>query len=324
MITRRDILAHLEAQVRTGFLKGVKGYQPLRRGWVREAPSAAAFELYTDMGDPPWPTLVEGKQGAGGSDARTGARVVNQLGPTQPIRLVSGEERSLMVYNLDWHVAVPIKHNAINDDRVGDLESWARGAGVNFQKHMDYMCFSALNDGGTTNYTYGYCYDGLSFFNDSHVDPGAEYQTAQDNKYALALSLTNFETVKVAASALKESRGQPLGLTHNLLIVPPALYRTATQISGNTEDYETANRAINPYSGKVRVLEAPGGWLDATAWYVIDETQVAKPILLQVREGPQLEQWDDFTQGSGVRYYRWVARYAVAYQDWRLAVEGNT
>lgn len=321
MITRTDIAAHLERGVRTGFLQGSRAYTPLRSAFVQEVASDGAFEVYTDMGDTPWPRQNAGKQGAGGTDARTGAPKVNRMDAGEAVTIVGGEERSLMVYNVDWDIAIGVEHNAINDDRAGDLEAWARKAGARFEQHKDYQAFNALNSGeATTNYGAGY--DGLAFFSGSHVDPGAEYTTAQDNQYTSALSLDNFETVKVAASKFLDSRGQPVGLNHNLLIVPPDLERTGAQIAMNREAYDTANREINPYSGSITMLVAPGGWLDTTAWFIIDPSM--KPLNLQIREQPRLVIEDDELTGSGVRYFIWRARYAVFYGDWRYAVQGQT
>ncbi|RMD64631.1 hypothetical protein D6833_04165 [Candidatus Parcubacteria bacterium] len=322
MISRKDIAAHLERQVRTGFLLGRKAYTPLRTAFAGETASDGAFETYADMGNVPWPVQNAGVQGASGTDSRTGAPQVGAANEGQSITIVGGEERAVVVYNVDWEIAVGIYHNAIDDDRAGDLEAWARAASVNFERHKDYQCFAALNAGDTNSY--GLCYDGLTFFNDAHVDPGAEYQTAQDNAYALTLSLDNFETVKVAAAKFLDSRGQPVGFNHNLLIVPPDLERTAAQIAMNREAYDTANRELNPYAGSVRMLVAPGGWLDTTAWFIVDPNMPQKPIYLQVRKNPELVIWDDETQGSGIRYFKWHARYNVFYGDWRLAAQGNT
>lgn len=324
MITRSDIAAHLEQSIRTGFLVGAKNYSPLRKAFTREAPSDGAFELYGDMGALPWPNQNSGKAGLGGTDARTGAPKVNSINAGEQVIVVGGEEKSLMVHNLDWEIVIGVTHNAINDDRAGDLESWARGASINFERHKDYLCFDALNNGAATT-KYGACYNGLSFFNDAHIDPGALYQTGQDNAFAVALSLDNFETVKVAASKFRDGRGQPSGFTHSLLIVPPDLQRTAAQITGNLQDYGTADRAINPYAGEIQKLVAPGGWLDTTAWFLLDISQPQKPINLQMRKNPELIIWDDNAAGDGgVRYFKWHARYAVFYGDWRLAAQGNT
>ena len=322
-ISRKDIAAHLERMVRTGFLLGSKTFTPMRSAFVREVTSDGSFEDYADMGNVPWPVQNAGKQGAGGLHGETGAVKVGLSNEGRSIRIVGGNERAVRVYNVDYEIAVGIFHNAIDDDRAGDLEGWACGAAVNFERHKDYLSFSALNSGDGA--TYGNGYDNLTFFNNAHIDPGAEYQTGQDNLFALALSLNNFETVKVASAKFLDDRGQPIGFNHNLLIVPPDLERIAAQISANREDYATADRSINPYAGSVRHLVAPGGWLDTSAWFVIDTSMPEKPVNLQNRKNPELIIWDDETQGGGgVRYFKWHARYQVFYGDWRLAVMGNT
>lgn len=322
MITRTDVAAHLEHGVRAGFLAAIKAYAPMRAPFCAESPSDGAFEIYADMGDIPWPNHVSGQGGYGGSDDRTGAEKTSGLLEGGSVTIVGGEERGIIVYNDGWEITMGIYHDAINDNRVGNLEIWARSAGQRFEQHKDYLAFAALNGGDGT--TYGKCFDGLSLFNDSHVYPKAEYTTAQDNSYALALSLDNFETVRVAGSNLKDSRGQPLRLVHNLLVHSINLERTAAQIVGNQEAYDTANREMNPYAGQTRGLMAPGGWVDTTFWALIDDTLGEKPLMLQMREGPNLYTWDDHTQGGGIRYFKWYARYAIAYAYWPAAIMGNS
>ncbi len=92
MITRTDIAAHLENQVRTGFFLGARGYTPLRGAFVAPRTSDGAFELYADMGAPPWPVQNAGKQGAGGTDARTGLVKVNKLSAGGAVTVLGGEE----------------------------------------------------------------------------------------------------------------------------------------------------------------------------------------------------------------------------------------
>jgi phage major head subunit gpT-like protein len=323
MITRKDIAAHLEYGVRRNFLNGRQAYTPLRTPFVREVTSAGAFETYADMGDPPWPVQNAGKEGAGGTDPRTGAPQVNKMNAGGPITILGAESRGLIVYNVDWEIAIAVEHNAIDDDRTGTLDAWARDAGTNFEKYLDFKAFDALNQGEATT-AYGAGFDGLSFFNDAHIYPGAEYATAQDNRHALALTLDNFETVITTAAGYRDSRGQPLGNNYNLLVVPPSLAREAAQIAVNPNNSATANNEINPYSGQVRFVVAPGGWLDATSWFVMDVSQTQKPLILQIRKRPELTVWDDETQGSGVRYFKWHMRGALAYGNWTLAAQGNT
>lgn len=323
MITRTDIKAHLDQSARVGFTIGQKGYTPLRSAFAQQMSSSAAYELLTDLGALPWPVQNGGKLGSSGTDARTGAQSTGDLHKGAQPQVFGTSEKAIMVFPIDWEITIGVTHNSIDDDKTGDLTNWASGAALNFQKHMDWISFAALNAGDAT--TYGLCYDGLYMFSNSHVDPGAEYTTVQDNLYALTLTLDNLRTVKVAASKFMDDRGKPKGMNHNLLIVPPDLEYEAAQITRNPQAYDTANRELNPYSGSISMLVAPGGYLDTTAWFMVDPTWPVKPIILIERKAPALSIWDQEDAGDGgVRWYKWHARYNVAYGDWRLAIMGNS
>jgi phage major head subunit gpT-like protein len=323
MITKTDVLMHMERGMRAGFLKGMQGYTPRRTQFCRTVPSTGSFEQYGDLGALPWPARISGQGGPGGTDARTGSAVVSGNLTGGSITVLGTNERKLIVFNDGWNIPVGITHDAINDGALADLESWARSAGNRFEQHKDFLAFDALNSGeATTNY--GACYDTLSFFNDSHVDPGAEYVTVQDNKLATGLSYANFKAARIAAGKFKDNRGQPAGYIHDLLIVALDLEEEAAQLTLNPERYDVADRSINPYRGSIKPLVAPGGWLDSTAWYLAVSGLDAKPVNLQERLAPQLYFWDDHTQGGGVRYYKWYARYTPFYGDWRLCIQGQT
>lgn len=322
MISRTDVLAHLEREMRVGFLKGKKEYSPLRSAFTRETTSAGAFETYADMGALPWPEEISGQSGAQGLDGRTNAPVVGGLLEGGSVTVLGGAERSMTVYNRGFDIAIGIFHDAINDNKVGSLEGWALGAGSRFEMHKDWLVFDALNSGAAA--TYGNGYDNLVFFSAAHLDPGAQYQTVQSNVNTSALSIDNFETVYVAASKYLDSRGKYTGLAPNLLIHSVDLRRLATQITDNPNAYDVANRELNPYEGDVQRLAAPGGWLDTTAWYLAVTGLPQKPLNLQIRQAPMLFYWDDQSQAGGVRYYKWYARYEVFYGDWRLMTQGQT
>lgn len=296
-IFRQDVAQHLEYGIRTGFLKGMKAYVPLRTPFTRETASTGKDEDYADLGVVPMPT------------------------ETLDVPTIKGlHEVKLTITNRDWDLTVGITHNAINDDRTGDLDMWARQAGRQFERHKDKRCFQALNGGDGT--TYGLCYDGQNFFSNSHTDAGAEYTTAQDNLNALTLSIDNYETVEVASNNFVDGRGEYTGFMYDLIVGAPALKRTIAQITDNEWAYDTANNERNPYQG-TKGLISP--YFDATAWVLVASQEEAKPIILQIRQEPMLDVWDDLMAAEGgVRYYRWFARYDVGYGDWRLANMGNT
>ena len=329
-VTRTDVAAQLEYGVRTGFLTAAQNYESKRGPFTRETTSDGAFETYADMGTPPMPSTspAAGLGGDGGTNSQNNATVVGGLhaGGSRHFNIWGGNERALQVYNQDFPVGIAVFHNAINDNRVNGLEEWASSLGVRYEQFKDKLCFDALNKGEGT--TYGNAYDGVPFFSANHKDKNAQYTTVQDNQYTLSLSadpVGNYDTVKNAFAKFKDDRGEPVGNSANLLIVSSDLERHGAQVTQNREVAGTGNRDMNPYAGNVRMLVAPGGYLDDTAWFVTDDSMPMKPVILQIRQEAQLEVFDDYLAGGQpVRYFVWTARYAVAYGDWRLCAQGNT
>lgn len=295
-----NVPQHLVATAKTGFLTAVRKPVP---NW---SPIASMIDLtmknqtLVDLGAAPMPKQNRGKFSAG-----------------------DFIEKSLAVAPIDFDLPVWISGNAVKDDQTGALLTKVRAAGQNFDRHISQQAFKALNDGdATTNFGAGY--DGLSFYNNSHVDPGANYATAQDNLDNLALSMDNFETVWVKAMTARDDQGEFTNYNYDLLVVDPTNYREAVNITSNPEDFGTANRAKNPWSGMVTPIVSP--MLDSGAWVLAASNETAKPILIVMREAPYLDDaWKDPEAPDGGRYYfLFRGRYNFYYGDWRLAYMGKS
>lgn len=290
---------HLIVQARTGFLTAIRQANPQWKNIAEMLNMNGSSVNLVDIGATPMPMKN-----------RSGVTVQQVI------------ERSLQVKPDSWDITLHITNDDLEDDQTGNLKKLGRRAGQNFNKHMNMLVFKALN-AGTTN-QYGLCYDGLTFFNDSHVDSGAKYTTPQDNKLTSAdLDVDTFETAYVAASTFLDDQGVPVNFLPNLLVVPPQLMRKAKQIADNPWNYGTANREQNPWKGEVRYLVTP--YVDSTAWFLTAATEAAKPLLLVMRKTPYLQKaWFDPEKPNGGWYmFKYYARYTVAYGDWRLAIKGN-
>jgi len=292
-----NVPKHLTVGVRTGFLSAFKEAPQV---WSRVAMMVqmdARSHDVVDLGAAPMPTK--------------NPQVVQDF-----------IEKSITVKPQDWYLTVSLSANAIDDDQTGSLERKARQAGRNFDKHIQNRVFTVLNGGDSA--TYGLCYDGQHFFDLDHVDEGADYQTNQDNEYALALSLDNFETVKVAAQKFVDDQGEYVNYDYDLIVCAPDLERTAFNIVGNPEAYDTANRERNPYSGEFDLLTSPQ--FDSTAWHLIASSEEIKPILVAWRKSPQINAawFDPQQEEGGIYYWQWHGRYEMYFGDWRLAIQGNT
>lgn len=293
-----NVPQHLVVMARSGFLTSVRA---TKMTWGRLASvinmDAKSIDL-VDIGDAPMPTESVGR-----------------------LQVQEFIEKSLTIKPRNWDITVGISYNAVKDDQTGSLERKVRSAGENFNKHIQKMVFEKLNAGDVAG---NVGYDGLTFFNNAHIDKGAAYQTGQDNLNGLALSLDNFTTVMTAAQLFRSDQGTFTEYVYDALVVPPNLAFLAAQITGNPLSYDTANREINPYSGQVSPIVNP--YLDSTAWILAATGETAKPIIVSVREQPSLQDaWFDPNGGDGGMYYfKFYSRQNVHYGDWRLVAMGNS
>jgi phage major head subunit gpT-like protein len=294
-----NVPQHLVVAARTGFLTTAVPPVPAY------APIAATIDMtaksidLVDLGGAPMPLRNRGK-----------------------MQVQDFIEKKLTVTPLDWDITVFISHNAVQDDQTGELDRKVRSAGDNFQRHIAQQAFQALNDGdATTNFGPGY--DGKAFFANDHVDKGAAYQTNQDNLDANALSLANFTTSYVKAQKTRDDQGNFTQYNYDLLVVSPDLAGVAHQITrvpGGSDDPAKANQ----YAGVVKHIAVPQ--LDTTAWILVASNENVKPIIIAMREKPNLQSaWFDPEAPDGGRYYfKFYARYNHFYGDWRLAFMGNS
>ncbi len=231
-------------------------------------------------------------------------------------------EKSKTVEPEDWYLTLHISQNAIDDDQTGTVERNFQNLTPAFQRHIDDRVFTLLDAGDAT--TYGTGVDGLALFSASHVYTGAAYQTVQDNVSALALSLTNFNTVWVAASQHRDDQGNYYNYIFNLLVCNPSNNIIAANITGNPQDYSTGNRANNPYSGRIDYIVKPQ--IGSAAWMIIASSEPTKPMFVAIRKRPALnDMWFNAQDGDGgVWYFQYHARYVVDYGDPLLAAMGQT
>lgn len=289
---------HLVVGARTGFLNALKTTpMPWQRVAGEINATAKATDL-VDIGAAPMPT--EGT----------------------PVTQETWVEKYLQIKPRDWSIVVRISYNAIQDDQTNSLNAKVRSAGANFQKAINNLVFKALNAGDAT--TYGLCYDGNEFFDASHVDKGAAYTTAQSNLGVLPLSLPNFETAMVAASAFLNDQGEYTEYNYDLLVVNQAQRNIASQIAENADDYTTGRRAQNPYAGSIQYVVSPQ--ITSGSWSLLASSEAAKPLYVIMREQPSLQDYGFDAMGSdgGQYWFKFYARYNVGYGDWRLAYMGAT
>jgi phage major head subunit gpT-like protein len=288
---------HLEVAARSGVLASPARDDLPYRQVAMEVDLSAASQTLVDLGGVPLPTE----------------------NPKDVDTLI---EKFQTIAPKDWSITIHVSQNAIDDDQTGSVERKFRNVMPAFQRHINNLVFTWLNAGDGS--TYGLGPDGLSLFNDSHLWKGAKNTTAQDNSYAVAISLDNFNTVWVQAQSFLDDQSNYFNFNYNLLVTHPTNNVISANITGNTQAMDTANREINPYAGTLSYITTP--YFDTTAWVLVAASEPTKPIIVGIRKRPQLvNMWfDSQADNGGIHYFQYNARYNLAYGDWPVAIMGNS
>ena len=228
--------------------------------------------------------------------------------------------RTWEVVNRKWELTFQFDRDQIDDDTsvlVSQALMQARDAGEKFARHEDLLMAQTLEAGLTAN-----CWDGQFFFDTDHpVDfDGYVSGTYSNKRTTTALNHANFNTVMTDFLGFKNADGSPMVLPGGfVLVIPPALKLTATQIVGvqsltaaaSYGLFGTSGASDNPLYGSARVVVNPF-LTSTTRWFLIAAGSVIKPIMLQRRRplemqeiGPGSDLWfeeEKIKIGGSARY----------------------
>ncbi|MCR4279278.1 MAG: Mu-like prophage major head subunit gpT family protein [Candidatus Zambryskibacteria bacterium] len=153
----------------------------------------------------------------------------------------------------------------------------------------------------------------------STLHPRADGGTAQSNASASGIALTevNLNTGLMAMSGQLDDKGMMISMRANVLVVPPALEKTAYEITKSTLRSDTADNDANYYSGKLKVivwdwLSAAAGGSD-TAWFLLDSAQHELNYYWRIR--PEFKQDNSFD--TGMALFKVRMRASSGWSDWR-------
>lgn len=129
-------------------------------------------------------------------------------------------ETSVTITPKHWGAGLPIHRDTYDDDQVGGYAELIRGLSQRAADFPTKRLLKDVIDAAYSNSTFGNAYDGQSFFDTDHADPGpATYTTSQDNDLTGTAATSTTPTVAEVHTALdaieeqfrsfKDSRGEP-------------------------------------------------------------------------------------------------------------------
>ncbi|WP_158780712.1 Mu-like prophage major head subunit gpT family protein [Pantoea sp. BAV 3049] len=226
-------------------------------------------------------------------------------------------EHDFVVPNRDFEATVVVKRNHIKDDQLGIYGIQASGAGDSATMWPDELVFELLDKAFTAK-----GYDGLPFISDKHKMGDTTYSNMGKAPLSVATQTeakASFGAARTQMKKLKDRHNRPLNLRPDLLVVPPALEDVAKTLV-TTDRLEDGKP--NLYKGAAEVLVVQHLTSD-TAWFLLDTTQVLKPLIYQDRETPTFV--SQTTMDSDDVFMRAEYKYGVegrgaaAFGYWQMA-----
>ena len=231
------------------------------------------------------------------------------------------------VRNYEFALGMQVERRLADDDQFNQIKrragNKADAFNITIETDAANVFINGFTDSGTNRMgasTNGA--DAVGLLSTAHPYSPANSGTTQANEGTLALTIDNLDTTRQAMRNFTDDKGQMLGVNPNMLLVPPELERTATQIVSERAVYEpnSAQYDVNMFSGRFQ----PVVWdrlTDSNAWFLIDSTLMKQHLIWQWRIRPEFAQADDF-DGLNAKY-RGYMRYGIGWTDWKWVYGQN-
>ncbi len=234
---------------------------------------------------------------------------------------------SYSVENLKYESTLEVDRDEIADDKTGQIRIRIAEMAQRAATHKDYLISQLLINGETAGFN---SFDGVSFFNDSHVSGSSG---AQDNKLTSVAvapddpSTAEFKTALTAAIGgmmnFNDDQGDPMSIsaTGLVCVVPSSMYLTVLEAVSAT----VVDNTSNVLTGAARIVAFP--WLtDLSKWYLLKTDGVVRPFIFQDREPVEFTALTEESD-EGFRREKFLygvrARYRLAYGYWQFAIRMN-
>ena len=231
------------------------------------------------------------------------------------------------IRNYEFATGIQVERRLVDDDQYNQIRRRASSMTDSFNTTIETdaanVFINAFTDSGTNRMgasTNGA--DGVALLSAAHPYSPADTNNTQSNEGTLALTIDNLDTTRQAMRNFTDDAGQLMGVNPNMLLVPPELERTATQIVSERALYEpgSAQFDVNMFSGRFQ----PVVWdrlTDSNAWFLIDSTMMKQHLIWQWRIRPEFSEAEDF-DGLTAKF-RGYMRYGIGWTDWRFIYGQN-
>lgn len=172
---------------------------------------------------------------------------------------------------LTFAQGIDISKQLFDDNMHGVWAADVRDFATKARDTQDFVAFSLFRNGFTTSLTA----DGVSTFNTAHplIGGGTQSNTASGATSALSPDALNTAITNLAEQ--KDQAGVIRGAYPSVLLVPPALWKHAREITDSALIADSGNNNVNVYRSALGLTVWTSHWLGAaaggsdTAWFLL-------------------------------------------------------
>jgi phage major head subunit gpT-like protein len=208
-----------------------------------------------------------------------------------------------------------VERELLDDMQYNKIFSRAEEMAGKFGVKIETDAASVFNNAFSSSYT---GYDAKALCADDHPRSESD-STSVDNKAALSLTPANLDTVRIQGEALVDDRGDLIGWSGDLLLVPSALKKTAHEITQSELLANSAENNANFFRGLQ--YKAWNRLTDTNAWFLIDSRMMKRYLKWYWRRRPDFKATEDFD--TELRKYAGFMRYSYGWSDFRWLVGSN-
>jgi phage major head subunit gpT-like protein len=241
--------------------------------------------------------------------AVTGFSLLEETGEGAPIQYEDPVQMFDVSYvHRKYTKGFKVSEELVEDDRYNVIRKKPAALARATRRTAEHLGAEIFNNG----FSSGVGGDGKYLFSVTHTR--ADGGTAQSNASGSGITLTeeNLNTGLLAIRSQLDDKGMKIGVKAGVLVVPPALHKTAVEITNSSLRSGTADNDLNYYQGMLKVID--WDWLSSsTAWFLIDSSVHQLTYFWRVR--PEFKQDNSFD--TGMALFKTRMRCSQGWSDWR-------
>lgn len=211
--------------------------------------------------------------------------------------------------HVEYPVELVVEKKLVLNDQYGQIQRLITRAGMSAEQKMEKDAASLFNlafSGATWS-------DGKVLCATDHPKSPAKSSGTLSNKGTSTLTADAVSTTRVSMMRFPDDRGNEIGVSPSVILVPPELEDAALKATNSALDPDTANNAMNPQAGRWQVIP----WqrlTDTNAWFMIDDAWRMDAVNWYNREALQVMMVHETTTEV---VYELKLHYSFGVDDWR-------